>query len=126
MTGTPRQIRTAIQQILSLPALPISVQGHKYFCENLRSLNTARITVSPLFVPRCVLCYGTRYTTTPTSNYNTSLTLTKHFALSTIYNGTPCLIRTDSQLLLRESALPISVKGHMVPSGGFEPPTNSF
>ena len=27
--------------------------------------------------------------------------------------GTPCLIRTDSQLLLRESALPISVKGHI-------------
>ena len=25
--------------------------------------------------------------------------------------GTPCLIRTDSQLLLRESALPISVQG---------------
>ena len=27
--------------------------------------------------------------------------------------GTPCLIRTDSQLLLRESALPISVTGHL-------------
>ena len=35
MTGTPGQIRTANQQILSLPALPISVQGHKYFCEDL-------------------------------------------------------------------------------------------
>ena len=73
-----------------------------------------------------------------------------------ITGGTPCLIRTDNQLLLRESALPISVTGHMnlvessgveplpslsykllspicdsnfpcmVPSGGFEPPTNSF
>ena len=37
--------------------------------------------------------------------------------------GTPCLIRTDSQLLLRESALPISVKGHcLAPLGGIEPP----
>ena len=27
--------------------------------------------------------------------------------------GTPCLIRTDSQLLLRESALPISVTGQI-------------
>ena len=27
--------------------------------------------------------------------------------------GTPCLIRTDIQLLLRESALPISVTGHI-------------
>ena len=61
LVGTPRQIRTANQQILSLSALPISVQGHKYFCENLRSLNTARITVSPLFTQRGVLRYGTRY-----------------------------------------------------------------
>jgi hypothetical protein len=59
--GTPGWIRTYNQQILSLPALPISVQGHKYFCEDIRSNNTTRVTFSSLFVPRCVLCYGTRY-----------------------------------------------------------------
>ena len=35
-----------------------------------------------------------------------------HCVLLSELIGTPCLIRTDIQLLLRESALPISVRGH--------------
>ena len=36
-----------------------------------------------------------------------------HCQLLSVLIGTPCLIRTDIQLLLRESALPISVTGHI-------------
>ena len=46
-----------------------------------------------------------------------------HCQLLSVFIGTPCLIRTDIQLLLRESALPISVKGYcLAPLGGIEPP----
>ena len=53
----------------------------------------------------------------------TFVSKTKMISVSPKTDGTPCLIRTDIQLLLRESALPISVKGHcLAPLGGIEPP----